>query len=59
MTGHPPRSSPRFGKGVSVFFPGNEGDIGCYLDMLSRAPPPPMPGGYAVGEKVFFTGDSY
>ena len=26
--------------------------------MLSRTPPPPLPGGYAVGEKVYFTGNS-
>ena len=25
---------------------------------LSRAPPPPLPGGYAVGETVYFTGES-
>ena len=25
---------------------------------MSRAAPPALPGGYAVGDKVFFTGDS-
>ena len=25
---------------------------------MSRDPPPPLPGGYKVGEKVFFTGMS-
>ena len=25
---------------------------------MSRDPPPPLPGGYKVGEKVFFTGTS-
>ena len=25
---------------------------------MSRDPPPPLPGGYTVGEKVFFTGSS-
>ena len=39
-------------------FPGNKGWIDCYLTRLSRSPPPPLPGGYAVGEKVYFTGNS-
>ena len=25
---------------------------------LSRSPPPPLPGGYAVGEEVYYTGNS-
>ena len=25
---------------------------------MSRSPPPPLPGGYEVGEKVFYTGTS-
>ena len=37
-------------------FPGNKDNISCYLTMLSRSPPPPLPGGYAVGEKVYYTG---
>ena len=44
------------GKGVDVMFPGNKGNIACFLTKLSRTPPPPLPGGYAVGEKVYFTG---
>ena len=46
------------GKGLDVMFPGNKGNISCYLTNLSRSPPPPLPGGYAVGEKVYFTGYS-
>ena len=45
-------------KAVEVIFPGNKGNIDCSLTQLSRAPPPPLPGGYAVGEKVYFTGSS-
>ena len=48
--GHPDR--------VDVMFPGNKGNVGCRLTSLSRAPPPPLPGGYAVGEKVYYTGNS-
>ena len=58
MTGHPPSDRPTFGKGVDVMFPGNKRNVGCYLTRLSRAPPPPLPGGYAVGDRVFYTGAS-
>ena len=44
--------------GLLVMFPGNKGNVNIFLTMLSRAPPPPLPGGYAVGEKVYFTGES-
>ena len=45
------------GKGLAVFFPGNAGLIDCYLTDLSRtAPPTTLPGGYSVGDEVFFTG---
>ena len=37
--GHPPSDMPHFGKGVSVMFPGNKGNISCYLTNLSRAKP--------------------
>ena len=47
------------GNGVSVMFPGNTASISCYLTSLSRAPPPPLPGGYAVGERVYFTAVGY
>ena len=56
MTGHPPSDNPWFGKGVCVMFPGNKGDIDCYLTELSRTPSPPLPGGDAVGDRVLYTG---
>ena len=37
-------------------FPGNTDKVNCPLTELSRAPPPPLPGGYTVGEQVYFTG---
>ena len=43
---------------VDVQFPGNTDPIECYLYQLSRAAPPPLPGGYHVGDEVFFTGAS-
>ena len=49
------RSTSGRGKGVAVKFPGNKANICCPLTTLSRTPPPPLPGGYAVGEKVYFT----
>ena len=36
-------------------FPGNDGNVNCYLDMLGREPPPPvLAGGYVVGDEVFY-----
>ena len=47
------------GKGVAVRIPGNEvSDVGCLPTDLSRTPPPPLPGGYAAGEQVYYTGES-
>ena len=43
---------------VVIKFPGNADPIEAHLCMFSRTPPPPLPGGYAVGEKVYFTGES-
>ena len=46
-------------EGVAVKFVGNEGNVTCYLATLSRtAPPTTLAGGFAVGETVFYTGDS-
>ena len=42
-------------KGVKVRFPSNKDWVDCYLYQVSRNPPPPLPGGYRVGEKVFCT----
>ena len=36
--------------------PGKQKLLDCHLNGLSRAAPPPLPGGYVVGEKVFFAG---
>ena len=54
----PATSRTHLGEGVSVMFPGNTESISCDLTQLSRAPPPPLPGGYAVGEKVYYVGVS-
>ena len=58
VMGHPRSDSPHFGEGVCVRFPGNEGNLSVWLANLSRTPPPPLPGGYAVGERVFYTGST-
>ena len=41
-----------------MIFPGNTGTVSCTLPQLSRTVPPPLPGEYDVGEKVFYTGAS-
>jgi len=41
---------------VAVKFPGNTESIDCYLSELSPDRPPPLPGGYSVGEQVYYTG---
>ena len=44
---------------VTVMFPGNKGLINCVVTELSRtAPPTTLPGGYSVGDGVFYTGAS-
>ena len=43
---------------LSIKFPNNKKHIDCSLDELSRSPPGPLPGGYTVGEKVYFVGAS-
>ena len=43
---------------LEIKFPNNKGNIDCTLDELSRSPPPPLPGGYKVGEKLYYTGAS-
>jgi len=45
-------------KRVCVLFPGNKGSVACLLTTVSRDAPPPLPGGYRVGKKVFYTGAS-
>ena len=46
------------GKGLEMKFPGNKDAISCYLTELSRDPPPPLPGGYKLGEKLYYTGSN-
>ena len=43
---------------VLVQFLGNDVRINCKLTNLSRSPPPPLPGGFSIGQKVYYTGDS-
>ena len=53
---------PATGEEVSTFvevqFPGGF-RVECPLDSLSRAAPPPLPGGYRVFDEVFYTGASF
>ena len=56
VTGPAATTSAFAGKGVSILFPGNCSRMTCPVNELSRTPPPPLPGGYAVGETVIFTG---
>ena len=50
--------TPGDSKLVAVMFPRNKRNVNCFLTKLSRTPPPPLPGGYAVGDRVFYTGAS-
>ena len=43
---------------LDIKFPNNKGNVNCTLDALSRSPPQPLPGGYKVGEKLYYTGAS-
>jgi len=54
----PATSETHKGESVAVLFPGNTGLIECYLSSVSREPPPPFPGGYLLGDQVYYTGDS-
>ena len=44
---------------VNVRFPKNTLDLACYVTDLSPTWPPPLPGGFAYGEKVYFCGESH
>ena len=40
---------------VMIRFPFNDGNVACTLESLSRSPPPDLlPGGYTVGEKLYY-----
>ena len=41
---------------IKMRFAGNTGVIGCLLLTLSRDPPPPLPGGYQLGDMVQYLG---
>ena len=43
---------------LAIDFPGSRGRVGCRLVYLSKNPPPPLPGGFAVNEVAFYTGPS-
>ena len=50
---------PVRGRRVRVLFPGNEGVIICSPEDLSRAGPPPLPGGWCVNEEVIYLGTDH
>ena len=39
-----------------MLFPGNKRPTDCKLVEVSRSPPPPLPNGYVLGEKLYFVG---
>ena len=41
---------------ADILFPGNGGAMFSPVSELRRAPPAPLPGGYALGESLYFTG---
>ena len=47
------------GAGLDVMFPGNKAPIPCLPAQLGRAPPPPLPGGYALGETVVYVAEDF
>jgi hypothetical protein len=47
------------GKGLRMRFLGNDCVIGFSLEELSTTAPPPLPGGYKLGQKLFYIGDNY
>ena len=46
---------------VVVKFPGSDDSFSstCPLNTLSRSPPPPLPGGYKLGDTLYYIGDNY
>jgi hypothetical protein len=47
-----------FGDWLSVKFKDNKDNMDCAISDLSRAPPRALPGGFALGEMVFFVGSA-
>lgn len=44
------------GEGLQMMFPGNASVVNCYFSSLAHEPPGPLPGGYAVGEPLYYLG---
>ena len=49
--------TPQFS--VSIAFPYNPGPVNIHCQELSREPLPALPGGWRVGDKVWYSGPSY
>jgi len=43
---------------VLIKFPNNKVNIACFVNQLSYSPPPPLPGNYKIGEKLYYIGAS-
>ena len=54
----PATYDPHYGKGCAIQFEGNRRHVECFLSQLSATPPPAMPGGFMVGQSLYFTGRS-
>jgi len=55
----PAAGGPHAGKGLCMLYRGNDASVNCPLDDLSKDPPPPLLGGYGLGERLFFSGTSF
>ena len=44
---------------LSIKFPNNRDAIDLKVRNLSYSPPPPLPGGFSIGEKLYYTGGNY
>ena len=44
--------------GLCMRFAGNESYVDCFLTLLSRDKPPPLPGGFSVGDTMLYTGSN-
>ena len=53
-----PATSEDGAKGLAMRFRGNKGFVTCYPEELSASAPPPLPGGYALGQALFYMGPS-
>ena len=58
VMGPPCEGAQREGYALSLLFPGNAASIACQLEHVSREPPSPLPGGFKLGERVYFVGAS-